>query len=272
VLCGRLGIDSELVRYVYGDTDVVTQGIGTFGSRSAVLAGSAVAVAADRVVEKGRKIASRLMEAAEADIVFAKGRFTVAGTDRSVDLAEVARKSFSQEALPKGLEAGLSARADYGGDSVTYPNGTHICEVEIDEATGQVELTRYYAVDDVGTMINPLLCEGQIFGGIAQGAGQALMEDLHYDRETGQLLTGSFNDYCMPRADDFPEFDLHNLNIPTKKNPLGVKGAGEAGTCGALPVVMNAVNDALAQVGAPRIEMPATQEKVWRAIRAAKKL
>ena len=271
VLCDRLGIDSDLVRYVHGDTDVVTQGIGTFGSRSAVLAGSAVAVAADRVIEKGKKIAARLLETAEADISFGKGRFTVVGTDRSVDLLEVARKSFSQDSLPKGLEAGLSARADYGGDSVTYPNGTHICEVEIDEATGQVALTRYYAVDDVGIMINPLLCEGQIFGGIVQGAGQALMEDIHYDRETGQLLTGSFNDYCMPRADDFPAFDLHNIVIPTKKNPLGVKGAGEAGTCGALPAVMNAVNDALAQIGAPRIEMPAMQEKVWRAIRAPRK-
>jgi carbon-monoxide dehydrogenase large subunit len=140
----------------------------------------------------------------------------------------------------------------------------------VDEETGTVELVRYFAVDDVGVMINPLLVEGQIIGGIAQGAGQALMEDLYYDRESGQLLTGSFMDYTMPRADDFPAIDMHDIVVPTKKNPLGVKGAGESGTCGALPAVMNAVNDALAQVGAPRIEMPATQEKVWRALQQAK--
>ncbi|OGA04568.1 MAG: hypothetical protein A3H35_17555 [Betaproteobacteria bacterium RIFCSPLOWO2_02_FULL_62_17] len=269
VLSDRLGLDSDNIRYVYGDTDVVTQGVGTFGSRSAVLAGSSVVIAAERIVEKGKKIAAHLMEAADADVVFAKGKFTVAGTDRSVGLMEVAKKSFSQDTMPKGLEAGLYARADYGGDTATFPNGTHICEVEVDADTGFVELTRYFAVDDVGVMINPLLCEGQIFGGIVQGAGQALFEDLHYDRDSGQLLTGSFLDYCMPRADDFCEFDLHNIVIPTKKNPLGVKGAGEAGTCGALPTVMNAVNDALAQIGAKRIEMPATQEKVWRALQSA---
>ncbi len=269
VLSDKLGIDADLIRYVYGDSDVVTQGIGTFGSRSAVLAGNSVALAADRVIEKAKKIAAHLLEAAEPDIVFTKGRFSVAGTDRGVGLIEVARKSFNQELIPKGMEQGLYAQADYGGDSVTFPNGTHICEVELDEDTGHVEIVRYFAVDDVGVMINPLLCEGQIFGGIAQGAGQALMEDVHYDPESGQLLTGSFNDYVMPRADDFPEFDLHNIVVPTKKNPLGVKGAGEAGTCGALPTVMNAVNDALASIGAPRIEMPATQEKVWRAVRAA---
>ncbi len=268
VLSDKLGLDSDNIRYVYGDTDVVTQGVGTFGSRSAVLAGSSVVMAAERIVEKGRKIAAHLLEAAEADIVFAKGKFTVAGTDRAVGLMEVAKKSFNGEAMPKGMEAGLYARADYGGDTATFPNGTHICEVEVDKDTGHVEMTRYFAVDDVGVMINPMLCEGQIFGGIVQGAGQALLEDLHYDRESGQLLTGSFMDYCMPRADDFCEFNLHNIVVPTKKNPLGVKGAGEAGTCGALPTVMNAVNDALAQVGAKRIEMPATQERVWQALRS----
>ena len=270
VLSDKLGIDADLIRYVYGDSDVVAQGVGTFGSRSAVLAGNSVALAAQRVIEKGKKIAAHFLEAAESDIVFANGKFTVAGTDRAVGLIEVAKKSFNQELIPKGMEQGLYAYADYGGDSATYPNGTHICEVEIDEDTGRVELTRYFAVEDVGVMINPLLCEGQIFGGIVQGAGQALMEDIHYDRESGQLLTGSFNDYAMPRADDFPEFNLHNIVVRTKKNPLGVKGAGEAGTCGALPTVMNAVNDGLASIGASRIEMPATPEKVWRAIRAAK--
>ena len=268
VLSEKLGIDADLIRYRYGDTDVVTQGIGTFGSRSAVLAGSATVMAAERVVEKGKKIAAHLMEAAEQDIVFAKGKFTVAGTDRSVDIREVAQKSFHAMHMPKDLEPGLYARSDYSG-LATFPNGTHICEVEIDEATGKMELTKYWAVDDVGTMINPLLCEGQLSGGIVQGAGQAMMEDLVYDKDSGQLLTGSFQDYCMPRADDFPDFDMSTLVIPTKRNPLGVKGAGEAGTCGAIPAVMNAVNDALHQIGAARIEMPATSEKVWRAIQSA---
>ncbi len=270
VLSDRLGLDSDNIRYVYGDTDVVTQGVGTFGSRSAVLAGSSVVMAADRIIDKGKKIAAHLLEAADADIVFAKGKFTVGGTDRSVALMEVAKKSFNQDTMPKGLEAGLYSRADYGGDTATFPNGTHICEVEVDQDTGHVAMTRYFAVDDVGVMINPMLCEGQIFGGIVQGAGQALLEDLLYDRENGQLVTGSFMDYCMPRADDFCEFDLHNIVIPTKKNPLGVKGAGEAGTCGALPTVMNAVNDALSQIGAKRIEMPATQERVWRALQSVR--
>jgi carbon-monoxide dehydrogenase large subunit len=271
VLSDKLGVDSDIIRYAYGDSDVVTQGVGTFGSRTAVLAGSSVVIAAQRIVEKGKKIAAHMLEAAEPDLVFGKGKFTVAGTDRAVSLVDVARASFNQDRIPKGMEQGLYSRADYGGDTATFPNGSHICEVEVDEDTGKVELTRYFAVDDVGVMINPMLVEGQLVGGIAQGAGQALMEDLHYDRESGQLLTGSFMDYTMPRADDFPHIDIHDIVVPTKKNPLGVKGAGESGTCGALPAVMNAVNDALAQLGAKRIEMPATQEKVWRALRGVAK-
>ena len=172
-----------------------------------------------------------------------------------------------REALPADIKPGLDEQADYSS-SPAWPNGTHICEIEIDEQTGRVALTRYVAVDDVGTMINPMLVEGQIFGGIAQGAGQALVEDLIYDQESGQLVTGSFTDYCMPRADDFCAFELHENPIPTATNPLGVKGAGESGTCGSLPAVMSAVNDALASIGGPEIEMPATPEKVWRAINA----
>ena len=270
VLTEKLGIDSDLIRYRYGDTDVVTMGVGTFGSRSAVLCGSAITLAADKIIEKGRKIAAHFLETAVDDIAFEDGKFAVAGTDRFMDIAEIAKKAFLQEQLPNDIEAGFYERADYGSDiSATFPNGAHICEVEIDQETGRVALTRYSAVDDVGTLLNPLLCEGQIYGGIAQGAGQALMEDLVYDRTTGQLLTGSFNDYCMPRADDFCHFDLANNVVPTERNPLGVKGAGEAGTVGALPVVMNAVNEALAQIGAPQVEMPATPEKLWRAIQSA---
>jgi aerobic carbon-monoxide dehydrogenase large subunit len=271
ILSEKLGVDADRIRYRYGDSDLVTQGIGTFGSRSAMLAGSAIVVAADRLIEKGRKIAAHMMEAAVNDVVFEPGKFAIAGTDRSVGLAEVARHSFDAALLPNDLEAGFSERADYGPNgSATFPSGAHICEVEIDSETGKAALTRYTAVDDVGRMLNPLLCEGQIHGGIAQGVGQALMEGIVYDRASGQLLTGSFLDYCMPRADDFCDFDLASNEIPTKKNPLGVKGVGEAGTIGALPAVMNAVNDALAQIGAATIEMPATAEKLWQAIRTAK--
>ena len=269
VLSDRLGIDADLISYRYGDTDVVDRGIGTFGSRTAVLCGGAICVAADRLIEKGKGIAAHFLEAAETDIVFEKGNFVVVGTDRKMGISDVAKRAFVREALPPHIETGFSEQADYSG-ATAWPNGTHICEVEIDELTGRVELTRYVAVDDVGTMINPMLVEGQIFGGIAQGAGQALVEDLVYDRESGQLLTGSFSDYAMPRAHDFCRFELHENPIPTPTNPLGVKGAGETGTCGSLPCVMNAVNDALASIGAPEIEMPATPEKTWRAINLAK--
>ena len=269
VLSDRLGIDADLITYRYGDTDVVDRGIGTFGSRTAVLCGGAVSVAADRLIEKGKGIAAHFLEAAETDIVFEKGSFVVAGTDRKMEIGEVAKKAFVRETLPPHIETGFSEQADYS-TATAWPNGTHICEVEIDELTGRVELTRYVAVDDVGTMINPMLVEGQIFGGIAQGAGQALVEDLVYDRESGQLLTGSFSDYAMPRAYDFCRFELHENPIPTATNPLGVKGAGESGTCGSLPAVMNAVNDALASIGGPEIEMPAAPEKTWRAINMGK--
>ena len=271
ILSEKLGIDPGLIRYRYGDSDLVSMGIGTFGSRSAMLAGSAITIAADRIIDKGRRIAAHMMEAASNDVVYEQGRFAIAGTDKAVSLAQVARESFESAQIPNDLDAGLSESYSYGpANAATFPSGAHICEVEIDEETGKVALTRYSAVDDVGAMINPLLCEGQIHGGIAQGIGQALVEDLVYDPQSGQLLTGSFQDYCMPRADDFCDFDLGSNVSPTKRNPLGVKGVGEAGTIGALPAVMNAVNDALAQIGAARIEMPATAEKVWRALRSAK--
>jgi len=272
VLSAKLGIDAELIRYRYGDSDLVTMGIGTFGSRSAQLAGSAIVVAADRLIDKGRQIAAHMMEAAAGDVVFADGKFAIAGTDRSVAIGDVARASFRQAHLPDDIETGFTERSNFGpADAATFPSGAHACEVEIDLETGAARLTRYIAVDDVGTVLNPLICDGQIHGGIVQGAGQALLEDLVYDPESGQLLSGSFQDYCMPRADDFCDFALEGNPIPTAKNPLGVKGVGEAGTIGALPAVMNAVNDALAQIGAPAVELPATSEKLWRAIGMAKK-
>ncbi len=272
VLSEKLGLDADLIRYRYGDSDLVTMGIGTFGSRSAQLAGSAIVVAADRLIEKGRRIAGHMMEAATGDIAFENGRFAIAGTDRSVGLDEVARRSFDSGFLPNDIEPGFAERANFGpAGSATFPSGAHICEVEIDDETGAVALTRYTAVDDVGRVLNPLLCDGQIHGGIVQGVGQALIEDLVYDPESGQLLTGSFQDYAMPRAADLCPFELANNPTLTGRNPLGVKGVGEAGTLGAIPAVINAVNDALAQIGAPAIAPPATSEKVWRAMRAARR-
>jgi aerobic carbon-monoxide dehydrogenase large subunit len=268
VLSQKLGIDADLIRYRYGDSDLVTMGIGTFGSRSAQLAGSAIVVAADRLIDKGRRIAAHMLEAATDDVVFAAGRFAIAGTDRSVGIAEVARRSFESSHLPNDIETGFAERANFGpADAATFPSGAHLAEVEIDAETGAAALTRYVAVDDVGRVLNPLLCEGQIAGGIVQGVGQALFENLVYDPENGQLLSGSFQDYCMPRADDFCAFDLAGNPTPTAKNPLGVKGVGEAGTLGAIPAAMNAVNDALAAVGAPAVAAPATPEKLWRALR-----
>jgi len=271
VLSEKLGIDADLIRYRYGDSDLVTMGIGTFGSRSAQLAGSAIVMAADKLIDKGRRIAAHMMEAARDDIVFADGKFVIAGTDRAVDISAVAKHSFHAAQLPNEIETGFTERANFGPNgAATFPSGAHLAEVEIDAETGEVQLTRYVAVDDVGTVLNPLLCEGQIHGGIVQGVGQVLMENIAYDPESGQLLSGSFQDYCMPRADDFCDFTLGSNHSFTDRNPLGVKGVGEAGTLGAICAVMNAVNNALARIGAPTIEMPATSEKVWRAIRAAK--
>jgi aerobic carbon-monoxide dehydrogenase large subunit len=268
VLSDRLGIDADKIRYRWGDSDLVTMGIGTFGSRSAQLAGSAIIGAADRLIEKGRQIAAHMMEAAADDIVFERGRFLIAGTDRAVPVEEVARRAFQSSLLPGDVEVGFTERANFGPENAaTFPSGAHVCAVEIDTETGEVALSRYCAVDDVGVMLNPLLCEGQIHGGIVQGLGQALLENLAYDPESGQLLSGSFMDYAMPRADNFCRFELRENATPTDRNPLGVKGVGEAGTIGAIPAVMNAINDALAAAGAPVIEMPATSEKVWRALR-----
>jgi aerobic carbon-monoxide dehydrogenase large subunit len=269
VLSEKLGIDADLIRYRFGDSDLVTMGIGTFGSRSAQLAGSAIVVAADKLIDKGRRIAAHMLEAAADDIAFESGRFVIAGTDRSVGLDEVAKHSFHAHLLPNDIETGFTERANFGPEgSATFPSGAHVAEIEIDAETGTVALTRYTAVDDCGVVLNPLLAEGQIHGGIVQGIGQVLMESIVYD-ESGQLLSGSFQDYCMPRADNFCFFELGNNVSPSDRNPLGVKGVGEAGTLGAIPAVMNAINNALVRIGAPPIEMPATSEKVWRAIRKA---
>ena len=274
VLNERLGLDPATVQYIDGDTDRVAFGIGTNGSRSTVIGGSALWMAADKIIAKGRRIAAHLLEAADIDIDFAVGAdggdFAVAGTDRRISLADVAKASFQAGRLPPGLEGGLYETGTFAPDDNTYPNGCHVCEVEIDRDTGALEIVRYVVIDDVGTVVNPIGLKGQIHGGVAQGLGQALMEEVVYDRETGQNLTGSFMDYAMPRADTMPDMEITSNPVPTKRNPLGAKGAGEAGTVGALPAIVNAVVDALSPLGVKGLDMPATSARIWQAMRDAR--
>jgi carbon-monoxide dehydrogenase large subunit len=222
------------------------------------------------VIERGRKIAAKLLEAAAEDVELRDGKFTVRGTDKGVAFGAVAKAAYVPRQLPAGMEPGFSETAAFTPSAVTFPNGCQICEVEIDQATGAVRIVKHTVVDDVGRMVNPMLVKGQIHGGIVQGLGQGLYEDLTYDRETGQLLAGSFMDYAMPRADDVPMFDVDSFEVPTQVNPLGAKGVGEAGTVGALPALLNAVNDALAPLGVRHLDMPVTPERVWRAIQGAR--
>jgi aerobic carbon-monoxide dehydrogenase large subunit len=265
-----LGVAPERVRIVAGDTDAVAHGRGTFGSRSMMAGGTALVRAADKIVAQGKAVAAHMLEAGESDIVFEDGRFTVAGTDRGVRIEDVAKTSYAAGKLPPGAEYGLSALVIATPPEATFPNGCHVCEVEIDEETGEVEIVKYVVVDDVGTVINPLLVKGQIHGGVAMGVGQALLENLVYEPGSGQMVTGSFMDYAMPRADDMPAMNVISSPVPTPNNPLGVKGAGEAGTVGALPVVMNAVVDALRPLGVTHLDMPASPARVWAAIQKAR--
>jgi carbon-monoxide dehydrogenase large subunit len=232
-----------------------------------VVGGSALVLAADKIIAKGKLLAAHMMEAAETDIEFADAKFSVAGTDRSVTLKQVASASFQQPRLPKGMPPGLIENATYAPEKATYPNGSHVCEVEVDPDTGVIDLLNYVVVDDVGTIINPLTLAGQIHGGVAQGVGQILMEEVVYDRESGQLVTASFMDYAMPRADMFPFFDTGISEVPMPGHPLGIRPAGEGGTTPALAVVVNAVVDALRDYGVRHVEMPATPERIWRAMR-----
>ena len=265
----HLGLDFDDIRVIDGDTDRVAFGIGTMGSRSTVIGGSALYYASEKIEQKARKIAAHQLEASEADIEFTGGIFRVSGTDREITLKDVAKASFMPAKLPAGVEPGLFETATFAPDQDTYPNGSHVCEVEIDPDTGAIKIQGYKVVDDVGVMINPTIVKGQIHGGIAQGVGQILMEQIVYDRDSGQLLSGSFMDYAMPRADNFGDIEIASNEIPTKRNPLGVKGAGEAGTVGAMPAMMNAIMNALSDVGVTSLDMPATPDRVWRAIRDA---
>ena len=264
-----LGLDPGRIRVAFGDTDQVFHGQGTYGSRSASAISLALGRASEKIIAKGRLIASHLLEASPADIEFRDGTFRIGGTDRALDIAAVGRAAFDRIQLPQNIEPGLAEAATVVASGPTFPNGCHVCEVEVDEATGAVAVVGYWVVDDVGRVINPLLVEGQVHGGIAQGLGQALFEEICYAPTGGQLLSGSFLDYCMPRADDMPGLVVETREVPAKTNPLGIKGCGEAGTIGALPAVMNAVVDALAPLGVRHLDMPASPENVWRAIRQA---
>ncbi len=262
-----LGVPFENIRLVQGDSDAVAYGRGTYGSRSAAIGGSALKSAADQIVEKGKAMAAHLLEAAAADIEFAEGAFTVAGTDKSIPIVQVAQASFMPMGWPAEFGIGLEATGAFSPPNVIFPNGCHICEIEVDPETGQVDLVRYSAVDDSGIIINPLLFEGQIQGGLAQGIGQALCENAVYDADSGQILSGSFLDYCMPRADDMPSFILDHIEVASTSNPLGVKGAGESGTVAAVPAVTHAVLDALRPLGVETLQIPATPLAVWQAIK-----
>jgi aerobic carbon-monoxide dehydrogenase large subunit len=267
VLASRLGIPFERIRLVQGDSDQLVAGGGTGGSKSAMASGTAIVEASEKLIEQGRQIAAHLLEAGVADIEFAGGRFVIAGTDRSVGLMELAERLRAGLDLPPGVPRSLDVKHVHELSPSTFPNGCHIAEVEVDPETGTVAVVKYAMVNDFGTLLNPLLVEGQLHGGIVQGIGQALMEMTAYD-EGGQLVTGSYMDYALPRAEDAPFFAFESFPVPATTNPLGVKGCGEAGCAGALTSVMNALVDALRQRGIDHIDMPATPHKVWQALQA----
>ncbi len=265
LMSSYLGIPTDQVEVIHGDTEKTPMGMGTYGSRSLAVGGSALVKAAEKIIAKGKKIAAHLMEASEGDIEFADGKFTVAGTDKEKTIQEIAFAAYVPHNYPADLEPGLEESAFYDPLNFTFPAGTQICEVEIDPDTGQVEITNFVAVDDFGTVINPMIVEGQVHGGIAQGVGQALLEGCVYDGESGQLVTGSYMDYTMPRADDLPSFKVDMTTTVNPSNPLGVKGCGEAGAIAAPAAVMNAITDA---IGAD-MQMPATPSRVWQALQSA---
>src|SRR6266496_586642 len=272
VVAAKLGVPVENVDVVHGDTGRVPFGMGTYGSRSLAVGGTAIVKALDKIVAKGKKIAAHLLEAAETDIEFKDGKFTVAGTDRSKTFGEVALTAYVPHNYPLDkLEPGLDETAFYDPTNFTYPAGTHICEVEVDPDTGTTTIANFSACDDFGNIINPMIVEGQVHGGLAQGIGQALLECCVYDKETGQLLTGSYMDYAMPRAAHLPSFKVATKVTPCTHNPLGAKGCGEAGAIGAPAALMNAVHDALASTGVTYLDMPASPHRVWSAIQSAKK-
>ena len=263
-----LGVAYDRVTVVQGDTDLIERGQGTGGSRSIPLGGAAMKLAADKLIDKARRLAAHRMEAAVADIEFIAGRFTIVGTDRALDWVELARAAADPAQIPDGMDPGLDEWGEFVPPNHTFPNGCHLCEVEIDPDTGAMDILRYAVVHDFGRLLNPLMLEGQVHGGVAQGLGQAAFEDTAYDAD-GQLLAGSFMDYCVPRADDMPAFEFTSNPTECPANPMGFKGCGEAGAAGAPPALINAVVDALRPLGIRHIDMPVTPERLWRAIRNA---
>jgi aerobic carbon-monoxide dehydrogenase large subunit len=269
VLVDQLGVPFEKISLLQGDSAELMAGGGTGGSRSIMQSGSAIVEASAEVIEKGRKIAAHVLEAATADIEFTRGRFSIAGTDRGIDIMDLAARLQEGAALPDDVPASLDASLVFAGAPSAYPNGCHIAEVELDPETGVIEVVKYSMVNDFGVLVNPMLVEGQAHGGVVQGIGQALGESVAYD-EDGQLMTGSYMDYALPRADAAPDFIFISHPVPARTNKLGVKGCGEAGCAGSLPAVMNAVADVLLPFGVRHIDMPATPVRVWQAIQAAK--
>jgi len=270
MLADMLGLEFERVRLVQGDSDISMMGTGTFGSRTSGVGGASIQLAAEKIIAKCKPLVAHHLEVAVEDIEFDDGIFTVAGTDKNMGLADAARHAHNFMTAPPGFELGLDEWASWSPPAPTFPNGCHIAEVEIDPDTGQTDITRYCMVDDVGRIINPLLLAGQIHGGAVQGIGQIMCENMLWDEESGQMVSGSFMDYTLPRAIDSPRFELEENEVPTPTNPLGVKGAGEAGCVGAMPAVMNAICDALATRKVRSFDMPATPNRIWEALQSHK--
>ena len=268
IVADKLGVPFEDVEVLHGDTQISPKGLDTYGSRSLAVGGPAITMAADKVIAKARRVAAHLLEASEDDLEFTGGQFTVRGTDQGKAIQEIAFATFMAHDLPEGMEPSLDSDAVYDPDNFSFPHGTHLAAMEIDTETGRVRLRRYVCVDDVGTVVNPLIVEGQVHGGLAQGIAQALYEEATYDEE-GTLVTGTFVDYTLPSAADLPSFDTAVVSTPSTSNPLGVKGVGEAGTIASTPAIVNGVIDAVRHLGVTDVEMPCTPQRVWRAIQAA---
>jgi carbon-monoxide dehydrogenase large subunit len=265
IIGDMLGVDLNDILVLHGDTSIVQYGIGTFGSRGIAVGGAALYCATEKVVNKAKKLAAHLLSADEASLTFENGKFVGAPDDKTMTIQEVALASYTAASLPEDFEPGLSATHFFEPKNFTFPSGTHICVVDVDRETGDVKVRRYIAVDDCGNQINPLIVQGQVHGGIAQGMAQALFEEVVYD-ENGQLLTGELMDYAVPKAHQLPRYELDHTVTPSPVNPLGAKGVGEAGTIGSTPAVANAVIDALAPFGVKHLDLPLRPEKVWKAM------
>jgi carbon-monoxide dehydrogenase large subunit len=271
VVSEKLGVPIENIEIVHGDTDRIPFGMGTYGSRSIAVGGVAIVNACEKVIKKGKKIAAHVLQTTDDKIDFEAGVFKDKASNKTMSIGEVAMTAYVPHNFPHDtLEPGLDEQAFYDPKNFTYPNGCYVCEIEIEQDTGVVTVASFSAIDDFGNVINPMVVEGQVHGGLAQGIGQALLENCVYDNASGQIISGTYMDYCMPRADNLPSFSVGTNGVACTHNVLGVKGCGEAGAIGAPAAVMNAVVDALAPLGISHLEMPATPQRVWQAIQSAK--